>query len=386
MTEHSVDAVGRPLLQRGTAALGLKGDPRAGQDAAQRLLIPSSHSAMAATPSRKKISVRSVGDVADVRRGEHVGHRAQRMAGGQRFGVEDVERGARDRARPQRLDQRGLVDDRPARRIDQQRSRFHRRESRRPDQAAGSLAQLEVDGQRRRRWRRTRRAAGTGRRPPRRRPRSGSGSTPPRPCRTPRRCAPSARRSGRGRARRARGGRVRARRWSATRRRRSTAVRRRGGVPRPGSAPRSAPPSRRRCRRWCRRGCPVSAAAAMSIDALAGPVDAIIRSRGSRSMTLRGNGVRSRITKTTSNGVESRDQFVGVGDVVGEDGDVGPRGDGRPVRQASARRSGSRRGRPPEPVRSSPRLSVSTTPTGAHPLASDGGHSAGTDMVARCRS
>jgi len=28
MTEHSVDAVGRPLLQPGTAAVGLKGDAR----------------------------------------------------------------------------------------------------------------------------------------------------------------------------------------------------------------------------------------------------------------------------------------------------------------------------------------------------------------------
>jgi len=40
----------------------------------------------------------------------------------------------------------------------------------------------------------------------------------------------------------------------------------------------------------------------MSMEALNGPVDAIIRSLGKRSMTLRGNGVRSRITKITSNG------------------------------------------------------------------------------------
>ncbi len=40
----------------------------------------------------------------------------------------------------------------------------------------------------------------------------------------------------------------------------------------------------------------------MSIEALNGPVEAIIFNRGSRSMMLRGNGVRSRITHTTSKG------------------------------------------------------------------------------------
>jgi len=45
---------------------------------------------------------------------------------------------------------------------------------------------------------------------------------------------------------------------------------------------------------------PRSLAAATSMEALNGPVDAIIFSRGNRSMTLRGSGVRSRITHTTS--------------------------------------------------------------------------------------
>jgi hypothetical protein len=45
-----------------------------------------------------------------------------------------------------------------------------------------------------------------------------------------------------------------------------------------------------------------SAAACTSIAALTGPVEAIILSRGSRSITLRDNGVRSRMTHTTSNG------------------------------------------------------------------------------------
>ncbi len=47
---------------------------------------------------------------------------------------------------------------------------------------------------------------------------------------------------------------------------------------------------------------PCSSAAAMSMEALNGPVEAIIRSFGRRSMMLRGSGVRSRITKTTSKG------------------------------------------------------------------------------------
>jgi len=40
----------------------------------------------------------------------------------------------------------------------------------------------------------------------------------------------------------------------------------------------------------------------MSIDAFNGPVEAIIFSRGNRSITPRGSGVRSRITHSTSNG------------------------------------------------------------------------------------
>ncbi len=52
----------------------------------------------------------------------------------------------------------------------------------------------------------------------------------------------------------------------------------------------------------CTTWMPASAAASMSIEALDGPVDAISLSLGNRSMMLRGNGVRSRITKMTSNG------------------------------------------------------------------------------------
>jgi hypothetical protein len=52
----------------------------------------------------------------------------------------------------------------------------------------------------------------------------------------------------------------------------------------------------------CATWMPASAAASMSIDALAGPVDAISPSLGNRSMMLRGSGVRSRITMMASNG------------------------------------------------------------------------------------
>ena len=72
----------------------------------------------------------------------------------------------------------------------------------------------------------------------------------------------------------------------------------------------------------------------MSIDALNGPVEAIIFSRGSRSMTLRGNGVRSRITHTTSNGASRSTTVALVGDVIGEHGDLGARSHLRPVGHA----------------------------------------------------
>ncbi len=59
-----------------------------------------------------------VGDVADVRRGDDVVQRTQRMPGRQRLDVEHVESRGGDGARPQRGDQGLLVDDRPPRRVD----------------------------------------------------------------------------------------------------------------------------------------------------------------------------------------------------------------------------------------------------------------------------
>ena len=110
-----------------------------------RLLSESSHSAMAVDGVAEEDPVRAVGDVPDVRRREHVRQRAQRMVGGQRFGVEHVERRAGDGPDRSASIKRALVDDRPARRVDQQRSRLHRRELGGPDQTAGPLAELEVD-------------------------------------------------------------------------------------------------------------------------------------------------------------------------------------------------------------------------------------------------
>ena len=63
-------------------------------------------------------AVDALGDVADVRRGDDVVQRAQRVPGRQRLGVEDVEAGAGESLRPQSVDERGLVDDWAARCVD----------------------------------------------------------------------------------------------------------------------------------------------------------------------------------------------------------------------------------------------------------------------------
>ena len=61
--------------------------------------------------------------------------------------VVHVEPGRGDRARPQCLDQRPLVDDRSARGVDQRRGRLHQRELGGAEQAAGAVAEHEVDRQ-----------------------------------------------------------------------------------------------------------------------------------------------------------------------------------------------------------------------------------------------
>jgi hypothetical protein len=62
--------------------------------------------------------VNTLGDIADVWGGDNVVQRAQRVAGRQRLGVEDVETGSRQSLRPQGIDERRLVDDRAARCVD----------------------------------------------------------------------------------------------------------------------------------------------------------------------------------------------------------------------------------------------------------------------------
>jgi hypothetical protein len=57
-------------------------------------------------------------DVADVRGGDHTGQGSQRMPSRQRFGVEDIEPGAVDTPRSQRIDESRLVDNRTARSVD----------------------------------------------------------------------------------------------------------------------------------------------------------------------------------------------------------------------------------------------------------------------------
>jgi PAP2 superfamily len=59
-------------------------------------------------------AVDAVGDVTDVRGGDHGVQRPQWVVGRQRLGVEDVETGPGEPARPQSVDERFLVDDRAA--------------------------------------------------------------------------------------------------------------------------------------------------------------------------------------------------------------------------------------------------------------------------------
>jgi hypothetical protein len=63
-------------------------------------------------------AVDPVGDVTDVRRGDHPVQRAQRMPGRQRLGVEDIQTRSGDSLRPQSVDEGRLVDDWAARCVD----------------------------------------------------------------------------------------------------------------------------------------------------------------------------------------------------------------------------------------------------------------------------
>ena len=81
-------------------------------------------------------------------RAEHdVRHRQQRAVGRQRLDLEDVQRGAGEVAAAQRLDQRGLVHDRPAGDVDQLAARLHRGQHLGVHQVPGLLGQRGADHQ-----------------------------------------------------------------------------------------------------------------------------------------------------------------------------------------------------------------------------------------------
>src|SRR5689334_18359000 len=74
---------------------------------------------------RVRTAVILLGYVADMRGQDHVRRRAQRMSDRQRLFVVDVEPGIGEASLLQRGDDRVGVADRPARRVDQDRGRFH---------------------------------------------------------------------------------------------------------------------------------------------------------------------------------------------------------------------------------------------------------------------
>ena len=63
------------------------------------------------------------------------------------FVLVDVESGAGDLPGPQRRDERDLVDDRPAGRVDEDRGRFHRAQHLGVDQVPGRFGERDVHGQ-----------------------------------------------------------------------------------------------------------------------------------------------------------------------------------------------------------------------------------------------
>src|SRR5207245_118711 len=82
-----------------------------------------------------------LGDVAQMRRDHRVGKVTQGMVEGQRLLVVDVEAGAGDRSLADRGDQRGLVDDRAARGVDQVGGRLHPRELTGAEKLARAVAE-----------------------------------------------------------------------------------------------------------------------------------------------------------------------------------------------------------------------------------------------------
>ena len=84
--------------------------------------------------------------VAEMRAQHDVFERAQDVVLRQRLDVVDVERGAADGLALHRVDERGFIDDRSARRIHENGIRLHQRELLRADEAACAVRQHEMNG------------------------------------------------------------------------------------------------------------------------------------------------------------------------------------------------------------------------------------------------
>src|ERR1700741_2009423 len=69
--------------------------------------------------ARVELTIGIVGDVTEMRRCKHVVQRAERMIRRQRLGIERVERHDAEAPFTQRIDQRGFLDQRTTRRVDQ---------------------------------------------------------------------------------------------------------------------------------------------------------------------------------------------------------------------------------------------------------------------------
>src|SRR5208337_4339872 len=92
----------------------------------------------------EKDAIGFVRQVAEMRRGDDVRKRAERMVGGQGLSREDVESGAIEPPAAGRVDQRGLVDQRAARVVDQDRVLLHQADFARTDDAGGFPRQWQV--------------------------------------------------------------------------------------------------------------------------------------------------------------------------------------------------------------------------------------------------
>src|SRR5438552_314330 len=91
--------------------------------------------------------VQTIRHVADMRRGQYVVQRPEGVRRWQRLSVEYVDRRTGDPLVLQDADQRLLVDDRPARRIDQPGRWLHSLQLRGPYEPARSAAQHQMDRQ-----------------------------------------------------------------------------------------------------------------------------------------------------------------------------------------------------------------------------------------------